>query len=276
MATANNNIYRQVYNAYEDINLLTGTDRITCVFWRRGILSAAFNAENELLSIHYAGYGTDRPVWELDFFEPLFAQEPMLVKHEKITKVFFCSSHQLVIPEELYELADAEVWFRNMHFTEQNDVIRHYNLKEQNAYYLYSVPMNIKALVKIYCPQVPILPLQAYQFAGNYTRGVKLNCFIAPDLASATLYHYGALLWHRVFNYGAAEDIAYEIRVVCEEHKINADKVSVSCTALTASEYDVINQLSQYFAGITTAGGHIINSMWSPALSLIKELESCE
>ena len=275
MATENQNIYRQVYNVHEDVHLLAAVHRVTCVFLRRAVLSAAFNANDELLSVHYIGYSKDKQVWDLDFFEPLFTHEPLLLKVEKITKVFFFSADNLVVPEALYNREEAELWLKNIQFIAVTDEIQHYYLKEDKAWYLYGVPLNIKALVKINCPTVSIKPLPAYQFSGNYTRGVRLHCFVSSDQACVSLYHYGALLWHRIFDYTAAEDIAYEIRVVCEEHKINADKITIACTGLSASEHGVVNALSQYFASVTTAAGHTINNVWTPALSLIKELESC-
>ncbi len=275
MATDTQNDYRQVYNATDDGKVLSGIHHVTCILVRRGLLAASFNATNELLSIHYAGYNKNRPVWELDFFEPLFSQEPLLTDHEKITKIFFCSAQNLVVPAELYDPTEAENWLKKIHYVDTNDEVQHFYLKEDKSNYLYSIPVNIKALVKINCPMAPLLPLPVYQFSSNYTRGVRLHCFLSGEQASVTIYHYGTLLWHRVFDYTAAEDIAYEIRLICEEHKINADKISIACTALSAAEYPVTSKLSQYFGGATTGGGHTINSPWACTLSLIKQLETC-
>ncbi len=275
MATENQNIYRQVYNANENGNLLSGLHHVTCVLLRRGLLAAGFNASNELLSIHYAWYNNDRCVWELDFFEPLFADEPLLADHDKITKIFFCSSRYLVVPEELYDRYHAEEWLKKIHFIEPVDEVQHYHQAEDKSYYLYAIPVNIKALVRINCPTAPIMPMATYQFLNSYTRGARLHCFIGDGEAVATLYHYGSLLWHRVFDYAAPEDIAYEIRLVCEEHKLNADKIALHCTTLSPTEYPVANELSQYFSELVTAGGHSINGVWSATLSLVKQLETC-
>ena len=275
MATENKNIYRQVYNTSEDTNILADISHVSCLLTRRAMLAAAFNAANELLTIHYTGYSADRVVWDLDIFEQLFSQEPLLVNRDKITKVFFCTAENLVVPDELYDKEEAEQWLRQVHYIDASDTVRHYFLKEDKAYYIYGIPLNIEALVKISCNTAAIIPLAASQFASNYTRGVRLHGFITNDQACVSLYHYGTLLWHRVFDYTAAEDIAYEIRLVCEEHKINADKISLSCNTMSAAEHTVANSLSQYFAGVTTGTGHTINTMWSPTLSLIKQLESC-
>ena len=276
MGTENQNIYRQVYNAREDEQILSWTEYVTCVFTRRGLLAAAFNSGNELLSMHYAGYGKERPVWELDFFEPLFAQEPLLVKHDLITKVFFCSEQNLVVPDELYNKEEAENWLKHIHFIEPSDTIEHYHLKEQKANYVYAIPHNIRELVRINCKKATVMPLPAYQFSHKSTQHTYLQCFMSGEQACVSLYHLNLLIWHRVFDYSTAEDIAYEIRVVCREHKIAADKLTVACNAMSATEYAIANELSQYFSAITTGDGHSIKSLWSPALSLIKQLQSCE
>ncbi len=275
MATEKQNIYRQVYNASDDINILAGIDRVTCVLSRRSLLAAAFNASNELLSLHFVGYSNEKPVWDLDFFEQLFSQEPLLRDRTKITRAFFFSSAQLIVPAELYDETEAMKWLKQVQFIDINDVVKHYYQKEDKAHYLYAIPLNIEALIKINCAEATINPLPAYQFASNYTRGVRLHCFLAQGQACVSLYHYGTLLWHRIFDYVAAEDIAYEIRMVCEEHNINADKITLACNTISAAEYTIASDLSQYFSAVTTGSGHTINSVWAPALSLIKQIESC-
>ncbi|MBC7554081.1 MAG: DUF3822 family protein [Taibaiella sp.] len=275
MASESKNIYRQVYNTSEDVKILAGIDHVTCVLTRRAMLAAAFNASNELLSVHYSGYSTDRVVWELDFFEHLFTQEPLLMEREKITKVFFCSALCMVVPEDLYEMAAANEWFSKIHFTDSSDAVKHYFLKEDKLNYLYALPKNIEALVKINCINAATAPLAACQFTNNHTRGVRLHCLLTSDQACVSLFHYGTLLWHRVFDYSAAEDIAYEVRLVCEEHKINTEKVTINCNTISATETGILKALAPYFAEVTTGTGHSVNMNWSATLSLIKQLEQC-
>ena len=276
MGTENQNIYRQIYNVREDEHILSWTEYVTCVFTRRGLLAAAFNSSNELLSMHYTGYGKERPAWDLDFFEPLFTQEPILVKHELIKRVFFCTERNMIVPNELYDRTEAEHWLKQIHFIEPTDVIEHYPLKEQKANYIYAVPHYMRELVRINSGHAVVIPLPAYQFSHKSTQHTYLQCFISCEQACVSLYHLNALIWHRVFEYTQAEDIAYEIRVVCREHKIAADKLTVACNALSATEYAIANELSQYFTAITTGDGHSIKSLWSPVMSLIKQLSSCE
>lgn len=276
MGTENQNIYRQVYNAREDEHLLSETDNVTCVLTRRGLLAAAYNAGKELLSIHYAAYGKERPIWEIDFFEQLFAQEPLLIRQDRINKVFFHNSINLIVPEELYDVQEAENWLNSIHYTEPNDSIVHHHMNKEKAYYLYNIPHGINELVKINCRNATVAPLAVYQFEGNSNQQTRLQCFLTNEQACVTLHHNNTLLWHRIFDYANATDIAYETRLVCAEHKINADKIIVQCNTLSATEYAVTNDLSQFFSSITDGEGQFIKALWGPTLSLVKQLAACE
>ena len=274
MGTEYQNIYRQVYNVREDEHLLAETDNVTCVLSRRGLLAAAYSASNELLSIHYAAYGKERPVWELDFFEQLFAQEPLLVRQDKIKKVFVLTSSNLIIPEELYDAHEAKAWFDQIHFSELNDSLEHYQLQKENAWYVYSIPHGINELVKINCRSAAVMPLPTYQLSGK-TNQTSIQCFITCEQACVTIHNNNKLLWHRVFDYAAAEDIAYEIRLICKEQKLNADKLTISCDTMSATEYATANALSQYFTAITDGIQQSIKGLWQPTLSFVKQLATC-
>ncbi len=271
MAFEHQNIYRQVYNVREDEQLLTGLHRVTCVFARRAVLAIGYDANNELLSLHYAGYGKERPVWELDFFEQLFHQEPLLLKHDKITNVFVLTSSEMMVPEALYNKEAAEQLFNTIHFVEPNDVIAHYEVRNPGARYLYNIPHGINELIRISCHKANVRPLAACQL-GN---AAPLQCILSGEQACVTLQNNGKLLWHKVFDYAQAEDVAYEIKLVCKEHNINADKLAIACGCASTTEYAAVNALSQYFGGIKGSDGQYIKSLWGPTLSLVKQLETC-
>ena len=269
------NIYRQVYNVREDDQLLGGLERVTCVFTRRALLAIGFNGAGELLTMHYAAYGKDRPVWELDFFEQLFHQEPLLVRQEKITRVFVLSGANMPVPGELYDQHEAEQWFRSVHFTEANDTIAHYNIAREGIQYLYSIPHGIGELIKISCRNAVVQPLAAAQFAARGSQVTSLQCFITAEQAAVVLHANNQLVWQRVFDYAAAEDIAYEVKLVCSANNISADKMVAAVSGTSATEYNVASNLSQYFSGITGADGSYIKSVWGLALALVKQLEAC-
>lgn len=276
MASENQQVYRQVYNSSEDVNQLSAIDNVTCVLFRRGVVAAAYNNKRQLLTIHYAAYGTDRPVWELDFFEPHFHQEPLLKNSELIKRIFFLTHINIIVPEELHIREEAEYWLKSIHFLEINDSIDTFQLKEDLAEYYYAVPLYIRELAKINAhPEATFMPLSAYQFIGNYTKGVRFHCLLSTDQACITICHFGTMLWHRVIDYSSAEDIVYYVRLVCQEHKINAEKIMLLCNTLSAAEHDVAKELAAYFAGFTTGNGGVVDTFWAPVMSLFKQLETC-
>jgi hypothetical protein len=276
MASDRQHIYRQVFNSREGLNLASLTARVVCVLFRRGVCAAAFGGNNELLSIHYSAYGPDKPVWDLDFFEQLFHQEPMLLNKQLIKRFFVLSEQNMIVPAEFESENDVNFWFKSVHFLEPTDVIEHFQMKDDDAGYYQSFPMYMKELMRINALDAPIYPLPAFHFMGNNVMGVRLYCTITNEIACITLYHHSKLLWHKVMPYGSAEDIVYTVKLVCKEHKINADKVIVFCNALSADEYKTINELSQYFIGVVAANGDELNSFWTPVTSLLKQLNTCE
>src|SRR5437868_6617970 len=88
MAKPGNNIYEQIYNIKEDASVTLGVAVVICVLVQRGLLVAGFDESKELLTMHYSGYNRSRPVWEVNFFENTFIQEPLLSDKSKVKGVF--------------------------------------------------------------------------------------------------------------------------------------------------------------------------------------------
>jgi hypothetical protein len=103
----NYNTKEQVYNVRENDALAAQVASVICVLVQRGLLIAGFSVTNELLTMQYNGYNRNRPVWELDFFEHIFANEDILAEKGKIKGVFISSDKNLVVPEELFNEEEA-------------------------------------------------------------------------------------------------------------------------------------------------------------------------
>ena len=275
MATKNNNIYEQVYNLQEDDALSSRVALVICILVQRGILVAGFSITKELLTLHYTGYNKNKPVWELNFFEHLFSQEPLLAVREKVKGVFICSNKNLVVPDALYDETEAKNWLAHIHFVEKKDIIEVYNLEEDKAKYLYAAPVQITELIRINFKKATVLPLAAYQFSHTNKQSLYLQCCISAEQVSATLHNYSQLLWHRVFDYSCTEDIAFEIRQLCMENNISPSKISLRCNAVSAAEYEIVNELSQYFPGLRAGNGRSITNRWDGAIYLAQQLFAC-
>jgi len=269
------NTYEQVYNIKEDEGLPARVALVVCVLLQRGLFIAGFSITKELLTIHYSGYNANRPVWDIGFFEQVFASEPLLTTREKIKGVFVSSSKNMVVPDELYGEAEAKSWLKRLFYIEARDLINILQLENDKARYVYATPVDVAELIKINFKKALLLPLAAYHFDTDQVQSLHLQCCISSEQVVATLHNYSQLLWHKAFDYSCAEDIAYEIRHLCKENYIDAAKLNVACNAFSAAEYDVINELTQYFPGIKAGNGRTLHAQWDPAIFLAAQLLEC-
>ncbi len=275
MGTINYNTNEQVYNVRDDDSLSSRVALTICVLVPRGLLIAGFSITKELLTLQYKGYNKNKPVWELDFFEHIFANEPILAIKEKIKGVFIGSDKNLIVPNELYMEDEATNWLRHIHFVETNDVITSYSLIEENANFLHAVPLNITELVKINFKHAEILPLSIYQFRNPHKQSLHLQCCLSNEQVFLSLHNNSQLFWHKVFNYTCAEDIAYAINLYCRENNIDTTKLGVMCNGLSAAEFERINELTQYFPTINAGNGRTITTAWDCVISLAHQLFAC-
>ena len=269
------NTNEQVYNLHEDESISSQVTHVICVLVQRGMLTAGFSADKELLMLHYTGYNKSKPIWELDFFEHLFVQEPLLAVREKVKGVFILTDKNLVIPDDFYDENEAGNWLRHIHFTEPNDVNLSYSLDEDNAQYLFAVPLSITELVKINFKKAALLPLPVYYFKNTNRQSLYLQCCITGEQLCATLHNYSQLLWHRIFDYTSAEDIAFAINQLCIENHISSSDISLNCNTTSATEYDVLNELSRYFPAIKDGNGNTIRTRWDAVICLAQQLFAC-
>jgi hypothetical protein len=179
------------------------------------------------------------------------------------------------VPGELYDKVAAAEWFRAIHFAEKNDAILDHVVTGDALHYTWAMPVYISKLFSINCPRAVVLPLALYQLTQHSGQREQLQCFVGAEQACVSWYKNNQLFWHKVFDYASAEDIAYEIRLVCEEHKINASRLDMALNTMSGREYPVANGLSQYFNSVYTGNGKAIRSVWDPSVSLFQQLLSC-
>ena len=275
MGTINYNTNEQVYNVREDDTLSSRVALVICVLMQRGLLMAGFSITKELLTIHYKGYNKNKPVWELDFFEHIFANEPLLASKERVKGVFICSDKNLIVPNELYIEEEAKHWLKHIHFVEATDLITAYPLTDEKATYLHAVPLNITELIKINFKHAETLPLAIYQFRNPQKHPLHLQCCLSHEQVCLSLHNNSQLLWHKIFNYTAAEDIAYTVNLYCKENGIDPTQLSMMCNTVSNLEFDRINELTQYFKDINAGNGRTIHTTWDATLSLANQLFAC-
>ena len=140
---------------------------------------------------------------------------------------------------------------------------------------MIATPVSITELVKINFQHAEILPLSIYQFRGQHPGGYHLQVCLSGEQLCMTLHNDGELLWHRVSGYTTAEEIAYIVNNYCNENSIDPAQLQIACTGLSASEFDKINELTQYFPGIKAGDGSDIAMIWDGAISLAQQLLTC-
>ncbi len=272
---ANYNTNEQVYHAQGDKTVGSRLAAVVCVLVQRGIFIAGFSATNELLTIQYTGYNKNKPVWELDFFEHIFNTDPMLSKKDSIRGMFIGSEKNLVVPDELYGKTEAGKWLSQIHFVEATDMVTTCPLDDEKAVYVMAVPVGIIELVKINFTQAAVLPLPLYQFRNTDKSAYLMQICLSGEQVCVTLLNAGKLLWHKVYAYNTAEDIAYSLKLYCRENYVDPALLNIVCTGLSASEFERINELTQYFPDIKTGDGSNFTGIWSGAVSLAQQLFAC-
>jgi len=275
MAATNNNINQQVYNAREDDSLLNDVAQVICILVQRALVIAAYDSSGTLLTSHYTDYKNNLPVWGLDFFEHQFINEPLLRDQSKVKAVFLGGDKQLIVPDELHDKTLSVDWLKKIHFVDATDVVNTWPLTDDKAQYILASPVSIVELVKIYFKRAKVQPLAIYQFADAPVDDAQINCCITNEHVYATFYNNKQLLWHQCFDYTTAEDIAYHLKLRCKESGMDAWNVMLHCTALSATAFDAVNGLSQYFSRFTIGTASVTDYRWAPAVSLLQQLYTC-
>jgi hypothetical protein len=275
MAAINNkNTNQQVYNVREDEQLLSQIAHVTCLLMQRGLWIAGYNDNKELLTIHFNSHSNNKPVWEIDFFEHLFGNEPLLAAKDKVKAVFICSGRDMVVPNELYNNAEATAWLKKVHFVENTDEVIVTPLQNEKAQHLMAVPNTIPALIKINFRNAAILPFPMHHFSNSGGGDLKVHCAILPAQAYVTVHNNNQLLWYQLFDYTVSDDIAYNIKHFLRENNIESEGIAIICDATTRAEFEILRDLQRYFY-CTTADSGKISARWDASISLANQLLSC-
>jgi len=266
------------YNAHHGANLIDQVSKAIVVLFPRGILIAGYNMTGDLLMTKYTEYKDALPVWILDFFEHRFIDEPLLKAGEKVEAIFIASDKYLLVPDEIYNSEDATSWLHKIFFIESNETIENYHVHEDKARYLYTCPGTIKNVANRYFPKAQVMPLGSYQFFRPYKTDAVVQCCISADHVYATVYKNKTLYWHQIFTYQNAEDIAYQINLMCKQYRINTDNMELQATVIHNALNNVVQDLTQYFPKLkygNNAEGYASSKDWECTAALLQQLYAC-
>jgi len=269
------NIIVQTYSARDEEILPAQVDFIFCIFVQRGLLTACFSSQKELLTIRYSGYATDKVVWDGVFFNNMILNDPLLAEPEKVKAVFVLSDKNMVVPNELYKESHAKVWLKQIHYIETEDTIEVFPAEADRAMYIMAMPLLIKNLINNNFRNAEIKPLAIYQFKKPLKVGLCLQCCVSSEQVVATMHVDGNLLWHKIFDYSAAEDIVFEGKYLCKENNYFATRLTILFNTLTGGEFNILSDYSTYYPAVKTGEGNRIHDSWDASLSLLQQLLSC-
>ena len=268
----------QSYNAHDGVNLIGQVSKVIFILFPRGLMVAGFSMQGDLLMAKYTDYKEVLPVWILDFYEHRFIDEQLLSDGNKVTAVFIACEKSLLVPDELYDTEEANKWLQRLYFIEPTETIESYRMHDDKCHYLYTSPGTIKNVVNRYFPHAQLLPLSSYQFFKPYKTDPVLQCCIASDHVYATLYKNKTLYWHQIFSYAVAEDIAYQIQLICKQYRINTDNLELQATIVHKGLSNVTQDLTQYFPKLkygNNAEGYEAAKDWGKTVALLQQLFAC-
>ena len=269
------NAFLQVFNVTDEDVQSSQLDFTIGIVTQRGMMVAGFSPQKELLAIHYSGYESERPVWDASFYEQVIANEPFFSEPEKLKAIFVLTDRNMIVPSELYKENHAKVWLKHIHFVEHEDVIDAFPLEADRAVYLMAIPGYIKTLLRNNFRNAEIKPMALYQFVKPPKIGLCLQACVSNEQACVTLHIDGNLLWHRIFDYAAAEDIVFEGKYLCKEHNYFATRLTILFNSLTAAEFPVLSDYSQYYPAMKSGEGNRIHTSWDAPVALFNQLLLC-
>lgn len=273
----NSAINYHTYNLHEGDSLMSQVAKVVCVLLPRGLVVSGFSDHGDLLMIRYGDYNPSLPTWILDFFEHRFIDEPLLANPQNVVATFIASDKYMVIPEALFDEQAAVKWLNKIYFVEGNEVLSVQRLQEDKAKYMYAFPGTMKSLVGRYFTNSKVFPLPTYQFYKPYKSDSSLQCLITGDQVYATLYKNRNLHWHQVFAYENAEEIAYHIKLLCKQQRINSETLDLQCAVTYRGLNPVLYEIAQYFPNLRDTDGQVTahNKQWASTIGLLQQLYAC-
>ena len=273
----NQSLSQQEYNIHPGDTLLDQVERVVCVLFPRGMIAAGFSDRGDMLMIRYSDYKKELPTWIIDFYEHQFLNEDLLAMPNKVIAVYIATDKNLIVPDGIFNESEAAIWLSKIHHIETNELVSEFYLRDAIAHYLYAWPSGVQNLITRYFQSAVILPFASYQFHKPYQSRCLLQCCITMNQVYATLYNEDELVWHQVFNYENAEDIAYHILLLCKEHNIDSNAMSFQCTITSRSLSFVLQQLNQFFPKMKDGSGNVdtTDKSWTGTIFLLQQLYAC-
>lgn len=260
----------KVYTANNDSALMSQVSKAVCILLPGSFTLAGYNDKGVVLVINqYSNIG--KP-WEPDYLQEQLQNKSLQSLFKKVAAVFVGYDKHLLVPKQLYNQAEAEQWMRKLHFVEADEVVMHTRLRDDKTWMLHTLPLSLTYLLENKFPKAKVLPLAAYQFYKNMN-GSLVECCITDKDVYATCYIDKQLVWHQVFDYQSAEDIAYKFRLMLQEQNTVGEELGLRCSVCSPQLSNVVKDLKAYFPKLTDGEG--AEREWRESLYLLSQVYKC-
>jgi hypothetical protein len=252
--------------------LLNNISKAICVVLPESFVLAGLDDKGTILSINQ--FETKADAWDPRAIEPLFQNRSLQKLFKDVVAVFVACNKYMAVPKTLYSQGDAEKWMNKLYFEETSEVLLAPRMKDDKTQYLFYIPADIKELLDNNLEKHKTLPLAAYQFHKSSNSSLA-ECCITATQAYATLYNDKQLVWHMVFDYTNAEDIAYKIKLAMRENGMSDSEVKLKCGVTNTALAGVATQLETYFATTETGSDIHADKEWKSVIYLLQQLNTC-
>lgn len=272
MSVAAYNNINKVYTADKE-GALQQITRVICLCMARSFTVCGLDDKGNVLLIDQS---VSENAWDLDFLAGKLSNKSLENLLKKSLAVFVETNKELPVPKAVYSESESEKWFRKIYFVESEEIVLTSQLKDK-AYYLYTISADLKALFEENMAKPKFLPLAAYQFQKQTKADNIAQCCISADKAFVSLYKNKNLQWHKVFPYDTAEDIAYPVKLICQQQEVYENELQFQCTAVSNDLTETIALLSSYFPQFEDGSGklNIKDQNWAATTYLFQQLNAC-
>lgn len=276
LTTAIDTNKEELYRMNTAENLLDSVSDVNMIVMPRGLCLTGYSQNGEVLMVDYEDHPDDLQPWINDFYEHHFLNRPLLTSEKNIGHIFIATEKSMIVPAELYDKQEAEEWLRTIHFIEADEEIEAYQLKGEDAWYVYAYPTEVKGIINRYYGDAEVHPLATYQLCNEEDSDVAYCCLMEKE-ALVTIYVGGKLHGHKMMPYNSAEDIAYHLLQAAKDLGADAHQMTVYGTAVSGSMAAMIPALQQYIPDVRDGSAEVTTNdpAWAGTIHLLKLLHTC-
>jgi len=255
---------------------LSHVTSVLCLLGPRLLVTAGFNSEGVVQAMRCSSYDVSKPVWNAEFFEKSFLNEPLLADPSLVKVVAIADDRVMAVPESAYEPEQVVPWMQSVYFLLPDEDVLVQPVGDSPVNVAGVWPSGIKEIAERYFGDVYALPLAAALMGGTEASGTILRLALTAPLATGALFVGDKLHWLGTIPYETAEDIAYGLHAIFRDKRVNINGISVEGGTSTSADTRVLNEVLAYFPEATlTTDQALHHPAWGPVLFLMRRLWSC-